>query len=272
MNTLQNLHTHTSFCDGRDTPEELALTAAEKGFGALGFSGHSYMFFAQEHSMSLSGTQAYKAELARLRRLYEGRLEIYCGLEVELHSQVDLSGYDYLIGSAHYFNFDGTYVGFDRDAESVRQVIDRHFGGDGMRYARAYYELLVTLPEHGSFDILGHFDLIAKHAEHSDFFDIGDKTYLGYAFDAIDALQGKIPYFEVNTGAIARGYRTAPYPSIPILKRLLECGFMPLVSSDCHDRRCLDCAFDDAAALLEHCGAKEKIILTKAGFVPAALR
>ena len=43
MNTLQNLHQHTTFCDGKNTPEEIVLEAIKKGFGAIGFSGHCHM-------------------------------------------------------------------------------------------------------------------------------------------------------------------------------------------------------------------------------------
>ena len=39
----QNLHTHTVFCDGRDTPEELITHAISLGFESLGFSKHSHM-------------------------------------------------------------------------------------------------------------------------------------------------------------------------------------------------------------------------------------
>ncbi len=263
---LQNLHTHAVYCDGKDTPEELIGTAIEKGFSSIGFSGHSYMHFSPNYSMSLAGTQDYKREIYALKKKYEGQFDIFCGLEFELFSEVDLSGYDYLIGSAHYFKIDGEYVGFDRDANSVKKVIDTYFGGNGLRYAKAYYELLSTLPNYGTFDIIGHFDLIAKHVERTDFFDQTLPEYLGYAYDAIEALRGKIPLFEVNTGAIARGYRTSPYPSIPITKRLLERGFLPIVSSDCHDRSKLDCGFSNAVALLQACGAKEGYILTKEGF------
>ena len=35
-----NLHTHTTWCDGRDTPEAVAQAAIEKGFDLLGFSSH----------------------------------------------------------------------------------------------------------------------------------------------------------------------------------------------------------------------------------------
>ena len=57
MNTLQNLHTHTNYCDGIDTPTEMIEAAIAKGFGGIGFSGHSYMFYSPSHSMSLEGTE-----------------------------------------------------------------------------------------------------------------------------------------------------------------------------------------------------------------------
>ena len=34
----QNLHTHSIFCDGKDTIEEMTLEAISKGFDILGFS------------------------------------------------------------------------------------------------------------------------------------------------------------------------------------------------------------------------------------------
>ena len=45
MDWKRNYHTHTDFCDGQNTPEEMAEAAAKKGFPALGFSGHSYTDF-----------------------------------------------------------------------------------------------------------------------------------------------------------------------------------------------------------------------------------
>ncbi len=266
MKNLQNLHTHSTYCDGKDTLEEMILGAMEKGFDSIGFSGHSYMSFSPGISMSLEGTEEYKREIAALKQKYEGQIDIFCGLEVELYSGVALSGYDYLIGSAHYFEIDGEIVGFDRDEKTVRGVIEKYFGGDPMQYAKAYYELVSRIPEFGSFDIIGHIDLVAKHCEAPNFMDVNDPVYLGYAYDAIDALRGKVPFFEVNTGAMARGYRTSPYPSEKITKCLLDCGFLPIISSDCHDKTKLDCGFADARALLAACGAKERYILTKDGF------
>ena len=267
MKNLQNLHTHTNYCDGKDTPEEMILTAIDKGFDSIGFSGHSYMYFAEDHSMSLAGTEEYRREVRKLKEKYEGKIDIFLGLEFEMYStQVDLSGHDYLIGSSHYFDFGDRIVGFDRSAEVVKGVINECFGGDGMKYAKEYYKNIVRLPEYGDFDILGHFDLIAKHAETHDFFDMESDEYKEYAVRALEALAGKIPYFEVNTGAIARGYRTTPYPTSFLMREMNRLGFKPLISSDCHDREQLDCAFDLAERMLRECGFTERYVLTKNGF------
>ncbi len=263
----QTLHNHTDFCDGKDTPEEMVKVAIAKGFRSIGFSGHSYMHFVDSRSsMPPSVAEEYQREIARLKEAYRDQISIFCGLEVEMYSEVDLSGYDYLIGSTHYFNFDGKKVGYDRSAPVVKQVIDEYFGGDGMRYAKAYYEQIVNLPKYGKFDIIGHFDLVSKHAEKDNFFDQYSPKYLAMAYDAIDALAGQIPLFEVNTGAIARGYRTTPYPTLPLIKRFREKGFGAVVGGDCHDAQKLDCAFDLCVELLKEAGFREYYVLTEEGF------
>ena len=38
-----SVHTHTTFCDGADTPAAMAAAAAEMGLQTLGFSGHGYV-------------------------------------------------------------------------------------------------------------------------------------------------------------------------------------------------------------------------------------
>ncbi|MDI9520906.1 MAG: histidinol-phosphatase HisJ family protein [Bacillota bacterium] len=271
MQHKQNLHTHTVFCDGTDTPEQMVLTAIDKGFHSLGFSGHSYTPWDLEYCMSLEGTQEYRRIISELRAKYSRQIDIYLGLEVEMLSEVDLSGYDYLIGSSHYFNFEGTIVPFDVTAGEVQQVIKDCFDNDGMKYAKAYYRQLKKLPEYGDFDIIGHFDLITKHSQSHTFFPDQSDEYLDSAFEALEALKGKIPFFEVNTGAIARGYRTTPYPALPIVKRMNQLGFKAIITSDCHRRQQLDCEFEQAKQLLKDGGFTERYVLTREGFVPVSL-
>lgn len=267
----QNLHTHSTYCDGRDTPREMVEIALQKGFQSIGFSGHSYMYYVPEHRMSREGMEAYFREIQELKAEYAGKIKIFCGIEYDIYSDLDISAYDYAIGSVHYLRKRGGCIDFDRPADWVADIIQKDFAGDGMAYAHQYYEELSDLPQYGKFDIVGHFDLIAKHAETRDFFDCNSKEYLSCAFDAARALAGKIPYFEVNTGAIARGYRTTPYPAIPIIMELKRLGFGPVITSDCHDGRMLDCCFDDAQRILQECGFEYYFVLDDEGFVPVKL-
>lgn len=267
----QNLHTHTTYCDGKDTPCALILRAIELGFDAIGFSGHSYMFYSPDHSMSLSGTEEYKKEINALKAEFKDEIEVYCGLEFDMYSVVDLSGYDYLIGAVHYLKKDGGFVGFDRSAEVVQKVINEHFQGDGMQYAKAYYEALATLPQYGKFDIAGHFDLIAKHAETHGFFDMEDKKYQSLALDALYAVFPHIPFFEVNTGAISRGYRTTPYPAPFLMKELKKLNGKLVLSSDCHDKTQLDCHFAQSLDYIKSFGFKEIYTMKKGKFTGVKL-
>lgn len=267
----QNLHTHTTYCDGADTPEEMIIEAINKGFDSIGFSGHSYMYYAPEHSMSVEGTEQYKSEIFRLKEKYNGKIKVFCGLEFDMYSEIDLSGYEYLIGAVHYLKCENNIVGIDRSQDVVADVIDKYFAGNGLEYAKAYYRTLAQLPDYGKFDIIGHFDLITKHSDNIMFFDESSKEYKNAAIEAAEALSGKIPYFEVNTGAIARGYRRSAYPSMFLLKELKRLGFGVMISSDCHDRRMLDCGFGDAREMLITAGFDEQYILTEQGFKAISL-
>ena len=268
----QNLHTHTVFCDGKDTPEEMILAAIDLGFESLGFSKHSHMrpnYYAPD-----PGTDelpAYLKEIAALKEKYRGRFGVFLGMEVDMLYDGSLDGFDYLIGSVHYFGINGHRVPFDRSADHVKGLIHEFFGDDGMAFAKSYYEHMARLPERGKFDIIGHFDLVTKHADTVKFFDETSKEYLDAAFEAAAALRGRIPFFEVNTGAISRGYRKTPYPAIPILKELGRLGFGAVITTDCHDKRHLDCAYDDARELLLSCGFREQYHLTENGFTAVPL-
>ena len=264
MRNLQNLHTHTVYCDGKDTPEEMILAAIAKGFNGLGFSEHATTISPMTPNEEKLG--AYRREVRALAQKYKDRIDIFCGLEYDSESMAPLEEYDYVIASMHYVHKNGGRLAVDGSMESVRRGIDQDFGGDGMAFALRYFEELGDLANSGRFDIVGHFDLASKNCEKAAFFDPCAPQYIKAGLTVIDALTGKIPFFEVNTGAIARGNRTTPYPAPVFLRAFRERGFGAVITSDCHDATHLDCHFREAAALLESCGFKERYILTKRGF------
>ena len=97
------------------------------------------------------------------------------------------------------------------------------------------------------------------------------KEYRSWAVEAAEAIAGKIPFFEVNTGAISRGYRTTPYPDPFIIKELKRLGFGAVITSDCHDRNHLDCWREEAKELLKACGFREHWVLKPSGWTAQAL-
>ena len=272
MGYKQCLHTHSVLCDGKDTLEEMVQAAIEKGFDSIGFSGHSFMDIYAEFSMSEDKASEYKAEIARLQQVYGDRIRIFCGLEKDNYTTMSTEGYDYLIGSVHVMKHENGLLFIDWSTDRTRENIEKVFGGDGIAYAKHYFDAVADLPNHGSFDILGHFDLLTKFNEKEpDLMDTSCAEYRAAATKAAEALVGKVKFFEVNTGAISRGYRTTPYPDRYIIKEMKRLGFGAIISSDCHDRYFLDCGYEDAKRLLIEAGFTEHYVLKDEGFVPIPL-
>lgn len=76
---LVNLHTHTTFCDGKNSPEEMVLSAISKGFSVLGFSGHGYTSYDLSYCMKDMG--GYISTVNMLKEKYKDKIEIYLGVE-----------------------------------------------------------------------------------------------------------------------------------------------------------------------------------------------
>ena len=264
---LQNLHTHTVFCDGRDTPREMIETAIEKGFDSLGFSGHAT---SEKHSgCELKDIPGYVKEINSLKEEYKDRIKIFLGIELDYFSAGVMPELvlDYRIGSVHFVKKNGHLVEYDHSYEHTRRFIDEDFGGDGIAYAKAYYEVLADMPNKLKADFVGHFDLVTKFSEqHPELFDMDSKEYKNAALEALHAVREKMEFFEVNTGAIGRGYRKTPYPAPFLLDEMKRLDCKLLLSSDCHNRNYLDCHFNECYEYLRAHGYDTLYYLTENGF------
>ena len=263
-----DFHTHTVFCDGKNTVREMAAAAYEKGLSAFGFSGHGYTPFDSSYCMSAEDTERYLDEIRAVKCEYSGKTEIFAGLEADLFSRYDRSRFDYIIGSVHYINTGKNYIDVDNTPEILKTGADSFFGGDMLAFAEKYYEQVSELD---NVDIIGHFDLITKFCEREKLFDMRSRRYRISALSALDKLLDKNAVFEVNTGAISHGYRTTPYPAPFILKRISERGGRVILSGDAHDINGICAHFDSAAALLKSLGFKSVVTLTKSGFTENGL-
>ena len=236
-----NIHTHTVFCDGKDTPEELVKYAIECGCRAIGFSGHSFTDIPDVHSfcMTKEGTEEYKREINRLKLLYKDKIKILLGVEQDYFSECATDDYEYIIGSVHYILKDGRYISVDESEEAQKNAVDQYYGGDYYAFIEDYYSLVGKVYEKTKCDIIGHFDLVTKFNEDNRLFDISDPRYIASADKALEKLLSEKVAFEVNYGAIARGYRKTPYPDDRILEKIIKANKPVIYTSDCHSKEML---------------------------------
>jgi histidinol-phosphatase (PHP family) len=244
-----NFHTHTIYCDGKNTAEEMILKAIDLNFLSIGFSVHSPMFFENDYAISEEKLSEYYSEIERLKEVYSEKIEIYNGIELDKDS-VDLSDYsfDYIIASVHQIHKNGNIYYVDYSADMLRECADKEFGGDFMKMIKHYYDELTDYIIDIGPDIVGHYDLIEKYNSGKALFDRDCDEYREIIEDALKLIAEKRPgqMFEINTGAMYRLKNDVIYPSAHIMSLLHKLGFEIVINSDAHSVDSLDFAFDEA--------------------------
>ena len=243
--TTVDLHMHTTYCDGKNTPEQMILSAIEKGLKTVGLSGHSYTGNDKVFGMSMKNMQKYFDEINSLKEKYKDKIEVLCGIEQDSFAGFPALDFDYSIGSVHYVYKNGEYLGVDHSEAILTNDVNKFYDGDYIAYAEDYYKQVANVLKDTNADIIGHFDLVTKFNEGYKLFDENDPRYIKAYREAVDAL---IPYnkpFEVNTGAISRGYRTLPYPSSQIIDYIKQKGGKLIMSSDSHSAENIAFKFDE---------------------------
>lgn len=263
MRFLSNAHTHTTYCDGKNSPGELIREARKMGFVSLGFSGHGDQGFDFAYSMSDGKQEAYERELRALQgeqKAGEGP-RLWVGVEQDAltprgRKAQNKARLDYILGSTHYLTLDfhGRVVAADGGFDILRAYVQEVHRGDWMAMVQRYYDLHVDMLLHDRPDIIGHFDLVRKGAEAGGLFDAGSMAYRRRALSALERALPCGDVLEVNTGGMARGYLKAPNPSRELLGAWREMGGQVTITSDCHDAAFLDFGLDDALGLLRELG------------------
>ena len=264
---LQNLHTHTTYCDGKLTAEEMIKAAIRKDGNSIGFSEHSYVTFDEEYSMMPEDTPLYIAEINTLKQKYSGEIEVYLGIEQDYFTDEVPEGLDYIISTVHHIKKDGRFITIDSTFDNLEKIRDEFFSGDYLAVAEAYYSEIADIAEKTNADIIGHFDLIAKQNIDGRLFDETAPRYMAAATNAMEQILAKCKIFEINTGGMYRRGVKTPYPSKNLLTELHKRGGEVLLSSDSHDADSLYYMFDEMKELVKSCGFTYIKRLTKDGFV-----
>ena len=266
---LQNLHSHTVFSDGGNTPEEMILDAMSKGFDSIGFTEHSYISWIDDRWLMPDRIPEYLALLDELKEKYRGQFSVFKGIELDACSEVPKEKFDYIIGNVHYRPmWDGDYMEYCHHQVYTAKKFMHYYDFDIMEYARDYFEHYLSNFDRTHIDIAGHFDALTKYDNtYPDLFHFDFKEYRDLALQALHATYEKCEIFEVNSGLMGRGQKYVPSPEPFLLKELKNLGAKVCVTTDCHKTEFVDLCFDDVLELLLSIGFESVAVLTDHGFV-----
>ena len=207
--------------------------------------------------------EEYVTAVRALAEKYKGKIDVFAGLESDSLSEIRRELYDYVIGSVHNIVVDGECLYIDYSADRQKYAIDKYFGGEEIGFVKAYYDELVRHVKATRPDIVGHFDLLTKFST----IDESSEEYRRIVYDALDEIMTVCTRFEINTGGMARAGKEGTYPAPFILEEICRRGGSVTVSSDCHDGRRLDFAFDEALEAAKKAGFTVIDRFTREGFV-----
>ena len=257
---LTNFHTHTTYCDGECSAQEMLEAAIAQNMEAIGFSVHSHLDSEPDWTIDKKEMQLYVGELSNMQGDYEPKIRVLIGIEQDYWSReedCDIEGIEYKIGSVHsLIEEDTTWSSVDYKPENTATCRDKYFDGDIYKMVERYFELVGDIYERTHCNIVGHFDLITKfnnlpNNEYNLFIDVNDERYINAEQKALEKLSKAPVIFEINTGGMSRGYTTAPYPSERVLQYLGEHKIPVIFASDAHTTDTLLYGRDEVLKLVE---------------------
>ena len=253
-----SMHTHTNYGHGANSPEEMILAAIDLGFSSIGISEHAWAPYDLDVCIPKFNMEAYRTDVVHLKEKYADSIEVCCGLEVDFYNLYDKSGWDYIVGSAHYVQSPktGEYHPIDWQPAAIEEAIEDAGVGSAQALVEMYGANVLALAQQYRPDIMGHIDVIAKLNRGGRFFDPGASWYKAMWEKIVKTIAQSGCIAEVNTGGMARGYTDEPYPSVQILQMLHREGVPLTVCSDAHEAELLSYGFDHALDLLREVGYK----------------
>ena len=226
-------HLHSQFSpDSRMSLGQAAETAAALDLGGISVTDHLDLDAPRSNDEFIFDIREQQSAIGSMREKYPG-IKIFKGIEVGLQpgsiektrSFISGHNFDIIIASIHFIDGEDPYYG-------------DYYNGKGYKeaYGRALEIMYRTAVEFKDFDVLGHFDYIARYAP----YDVREIRYSEFG-DRLDPLlnflakEGKA--FEINTNTYRERNGHIPELDTAILKRFRELGGEALsLGSDAHDK------------------------------------
>lgn len=254
-------HVHTAFSTDSKTPmADMVRQGIQNQLKAITFTDHMDYHFPLKYNWDTSEGTApftfdidrYIARITELKQLYQGQIDLYCGVEIGLKEDASIDNFvlsqnqnlDYAIGSIHLVdNMDPYY------SEYWESFGEEH---GLLKYFEATLDNLQNLGEI-FINTLGHLDYIVRYAP-SGYQFYSYQKFAGLIDEILRILVHRGIALEVNTSGYKNG-SSMPNPNEEIIQRYRELGGEQITfGSDAHTPDLLSKHFDDAEKIVRHAG------------------
>ncbi len=262
-----NLHSHSTFCDGKSSLEQMVLSAIDKGLYCFGFSAHAPVPFDNTFALQYSDKEAYLRECARLKAEYADRIRLFTSMEFDFITDIvedarqraEEDGLDYVIASVHQVKAHGKEGMWFIDGgkqETWIKGLEEVFGGNVRQAVECFYTQSVEMVQKVRPDIVGHFDKVRMH-NRERFFRQTEAWYEELVAWFIEEVKKQDCICEVNTRGLYKGRSDDFFPSTKWIKHAAQKGVRMTISTDAHREDEVDLLFDEAAKCLKECGHRQ---------------
>jgi histidinol-phosphatase (PHP family) len=246
-------HMHSSYSDGRSSPEDYIAPAIAAGLSEIGFSEHLTLFKdLEDWNMDPVNISTYINHIDTLRNNIKNikikiglEVDFFAGKEEEIRAYLSAFPLDYIIGSVHYLG-----------EKTVDTGPEFYEGKSIDRLFESYFDSISAAASSELFDIIGHCDLIRIFG-YKPFFD-QEPLYRKLA----RAMRTHNVAFEVNTNGRNRPLADF-YPDRRFLHIFREENVPVCVNSDAHMPSRVGQYFDEAYELLRYVGFTEMAVFEK---------
>ena len=266
-------HVHCDYSvDAEGTVEDYVAHALKNGVSRICFTTHCDLEPGRRHHdgrIRLKGRiidvtsdwlESYIGDVkSAAGRVPEGRLEVYCGLEVGFVPGIEKMIEDFIAPFEFDYVLGGVHTLRGIDIVSTRESSEYFEGRTPRQVCEDYYFYLQEAAASGLFDSIAHLDIYKKCG--LDFYGSDlNGAHRGLLEPVVERIADVGLAVEVNSAPLRKG-AASPYPSLDILKSVREGGVRGITfGSDCHSPAEIAGNIDRCAALARDAGYEEVLV------------
>lgn len=251
-------HTHSLNSDGRNSVEEMCISAIEKGIDGITITDHADMNFYNECNIYEKIKNSMR-DISEAQEKYSDKLKIFKGIELgeyilapqKAKEILTADCYDAVLCSVHYVPKAGWFLPYSKIDFGNPAITDDFI----KEYTGLYFDLLSETIDVCDFDILAHIHcparyVIGKYGRECDIMIFEDKIK-----EILKKIIDRNIALEINSARMRVGDTVYNFRLKEVLEMYRQLGGKLItLGSDAHSKAYVANNFDLATQLIKECG------------------